>query len=163
MHSGSRTLILALGNILREDDGISAAILQHLETHLVGRDNVDLLDGGTPGLDCALLWDGYDQLIVIDAAELGLAPGEWRTFSPGDLDLDDVGLLSIGAVHAAGLKEALALGQALGNLPGLVTIFGIQPDVTGYGKTLSGSLIAAIPEVCQEVFAMLPPEILIEL
>ncbi len=159
MHSGPRTLILALGNILREDDGISAAILHNLETCLADRDNVDLLDGGTPGLDCALLWDGYDQLIVIDAAEMGLHPVSGARFT-GDLDLDDVGLLSIGAVHAAGFKEALALGQALGNLPGRVTIFGIQPDVTGYGRTLSGSLIAAIPEVCREVFAMLPPGII---
>jgi hydrogenase maturation protease len=159
MQSGPRTLILALGNIFREDDGISAAVLHHLETQIANRDDIDLLDGGTAGLDCALLWDGYDDLIVIDAAEMGLPPGAWRAFSAGDLDLDDVGLLSIGAVHAAGLKEALALGRALGNLPERVTIFGIQPDVTGYGNTLSASLIAAIPEVCQEVFAMLTPEI----
>jgi hypothetical protein len=55
------TLVLALGNPLRGDDGIGAAILEALARSESLPQDVTLLDGGVAGLETALLmrrrWD----------------------------------------------------------------------------------------------------------
>jgi len=155
MDGSRKTLILALGNPLREDDGVSAAVLEQLKEHVLPGSGVDLLDGGTAGLDCALLWQGYDNLILIDAADMGLPSGQWRSFTPEDMQLDDSGMRSIGAVHSAGLREALVLGRALGNLPDQVVIFGIQPETIEFGMGISSRMQEVLPHVREAVLQTL--------
>ncbi|MBN1265323.1 MAG: hydrogenase maturation protease [Anaerolineales bacterium] len=162
MRTSRKTLILALGNPLREDDGISTAVLSMLKERLPTAADVDLLDGGTAGLDCALLWEGYENLILIDAADMGLPPGQWRRFGLEDMQLDENSLRSIGAVHAAGLNEALVLGRALGNLPPRVIVFGIQPETIQYGMRISSRLLQALPELCEAVLHTLDLQLSID-
>jgi hydrogenase maturation protease len=153
------TLVLALGNPLRGDDGVGPAILDVLagSAHLPA--GVDLLDGGTCGLETALLLRDYRRAIIVDAAELGLAPGGWACLPGDDPRLASGDLHHVGTVHAAGLPEALALGDALGSLPAQVTIFGIQPLATDWAQGLSAAVEAAVPAVCQAIcdFILAPP------
>lgn len=144
------TLILALGNPLRGDDGVAAAVLQQLGALPLPPD-IALLDGGTPGLETVLLLEGYDRALIIDAAEMGLSPGEWRIVAldavqllPGDDALQ-------GTLHSAGVAEALTLGAALGILPPQIVIVGIQPQSLDWIDQLSPAVQAAIPAVCAAV------------
>jgi len=162
MGTSRKTLILAVGNPLREDDGISAVVLDELTLRIPPEAPVDLMDAGTAGLDCALFWDGYEKLILIDAADMGLEPGQWRRFALEEMNLDENGLRSIGAVHAAGLNEALVLGRALGNLPPEVIIFGIQPETIRFGMGISSSLMDSLPSLCEAVVQTLNLELSID-
>jgi hydrogenase maturation protease len=72
------TLVLALGNPLRGDDGVGAAVLNALPALPPG---VTGMDGGTPGLGLVLSLQGYDRAIILDAAEMGEMPGTWRRFT----------------------------------------------------------------------------------
>ena len=147
------TLVLALGNPLRGDDGVGAAVLDALPALPAG---VTGLDGGTPGLGLVLSLQGYDRTIIVDAAEMGEAPGTWRRFTPDCLRTRDSVLR--GTLHDAGLAEALVLGEALGVLPSEVLIFGVQPGEIGWAPGLTAAVAAAIPGLCEAIMGLLAIE-----
>jgi len=143
------TLVLSLGNPLRGDDGVGTAVLTLLSAYPIIPPEVVLQDGGTPGLETVLLLEGYEKVIIIDAADMGLEPGEWRRFSSAKLAAQEANLT--GTLHQAGLAEALELADALNMLPDEVIIFGIQPGVIGWEPGLSDGVETAVSEVCKAV------------
>lgn len=151
---GAATIVLALGNPLRGDDGVALAVLNCLQTkHLP--EGVTLLDGGTAGLETVLLMQGYPRAIIIDAADMALEPGAWRRFTLEGATLAANDLSARVTVHYAGLAEALALGDALGELPNEVIIFGIQPEAIGWEEGLSDAVQASVEDVCAAVLKAL--------
>jgi hydrogenase maturation protease len=145
------TLVLSLGNPLRGDDGIGTAVLTLLSAYPIIPPGVVLQDGGTPGLETVLLLEGYQKVIIIDAADMGLEPGEWRRFSSAKLAAQEANLT--GTLHQAGLAEALELAEALNILPNEVIIFGAQPGVIGWEPGLSAEVETAVMEVCKAILA----------
>ncbi len=112
----ANTLVLGLGNPLRGDDGVGPVVISTLLEEYSLPD-VKFVDGGTPGLETALIWRGYQRAIIVDAADMGLKPGQWRRFLSGEANLpfNHVGMQ--GSLHTVGLAEAIALAEALDMLP----------------------------------------------
>lgn len=149
-----RTLVLALGNPLRGDDGVGTAVVAQLERMAVPP-SVDILDGGTPGLETVLLIQGYERVIVIDAADMGLAPGAVTCFSPDEVRLGARDMYLRGTLHYAGLAEALALAEAMNMLPPEIVVFGVQPQGMDWEMALSAPVAQAVPQVCAAVLNLL--------
>lgn len=145
-----RTLILGLGNPLRGDDGAGPAVIEAL-TACALPPGVELLDGGAPGLETVLLWQGYGRVLVIDAAHMGLAPGAWRRFTSDEATMQ--GAAMNGTLHAAGLAEALALGEALEALPPQLAIYGIEPQAIDWRPGLSAVVATAVAAVSEAILA----------
>ena len=145
-----KVLILGLGNSLRGDDGAGPAVVAALSSMDLPP-HVELLDGGTPGLETVLLLEGYERVIIVDAADMGLEPGEWRRFTPDTAEIrSDENKLG-GTLHAAGLAEALGLAEVLDLLPKTLVIYGIQPKSLDWSQKLTEPLIAALPLLCAEI------------
>ncbi len=142
----AQTLILALGNPLRGDDGAGSAVIKALADSGAVPPGVRLQDGGTPGLDTALLLQGYRQAVIIDAADMGLEPGSWRWVAA-----EPANVAPGATLHTAGLAEALALGEALGILPSNLMVIGIQPQQADWTPGLSEPVRQAVPAVCRAV------------
>ena len=149
-----KTLVLALGNPLRGDDGAGRAILERLRGTAVSTPYITFLDGGTPGLEMALTLQGYDKVIVIDAANLGAEPGTWRRFCLSDVSLIQKANMN-GTLHDAGLAEALALAEALDILPPEIILYGIQPESVEWEIGLSEAVQEAFPAICEQIQAEL--------
>jgi hydrogenase maturation protease len=127
-------------------------VLARLATEGPPPADVDLIDGGTPGLETAMLLDGYRRAIIIDAAELGRRPGEWaRLELAGPGAVEGSTREEPTSIHHAGLAEALELGATLGILPESVTIYAIQPLECGWSTGLSQPVEAAVSEVSRAV------------
>lgn len=123
MHT--ETLVLALGNPLRADDGVGADVLDRLASAELPQPTT-LLDGGTAGLETAILLEGYQRVFIIDAADMQIEAGTWRRFQHTAVQPNAEALQS-GTLHYAGLHEALLLAEALAILPDDLIIYGIQP------------------------------------
>jgi hydrogenase maturation protease len=138
------TLILGLGNALRGDDGAGPAVIEWLSQQALPP-GVEAIDGGTAGLDIVSTLMGHERAIIVDAANIGRAPGEWMRFTPAVAQLkeNDTTL----SLHSAGLAEALALGAALNVLPPTIIIYGIQPQNLDWALQLSAEVQAAVPGV----------------
>lgn len=75
-----------------------------------------------PGSRLLTLLGQADAAIIIDAMRAGLPAGSVRRFSPDELSAES-GLMS---THGFGVADALALGRALGGLPGEIVVIGIE-------------------------------------
>jgi hydrogenase maturation protease len=149
-----KTLVLGLGNPLRGDDGVGSAVIEALRERGGYGGQVELIDGGTPGLEIVLMLQGRAHVVVVDAADLGLEPGAWRRFTPDEINLT-AGAAMEGTLHDAGLLEALALAEALGVLPSRLVIFGVQPGSVGWEQGLTPPIRRAVPALCEAVVAEL--------
>jgi hydrogenase maturation protease len=152
--SNGRTIVLALGNPLRGDDGVGAVVLQKLQQNTLPA-VVELVDGGTSGLEIILLLQGCHRAIIIDAAELRSKPGSWEQFTPEQVQLEARDMHLRGTMHYAGLAEALSLGAALDVLPHEIVILGIQPESLDWQPGLSPAVQSSVSQVTQAVMALL--------
>lgn len=135
-------LVIGLGNPLRGDDGAGVRVAQALAAQALPPD-VEVVDGGTQGLGIVSLLEGRRRVILVDAADVGQSPGQFVRFT-----LDEARLLGDDwhiSVHAAGLRDALLLAQALKVLPAQVIIFGVQPAHLEWDSDLSPQVEAALP------------------
>jgi hydrogenase maturation protease len=137
------TLVLGLGNSLRGDDGAGPAVAAALLL-LDLPPQVDVVDGGVAGLETVLLLQGYERVIIVDAADMGLEPGEWRRITPDTAEIKSIENRLRGTLHAAGLAEALVLAEALDVLPDTLIIYGIQPKKIDWSPALSNPLQKAL-------------------
>jgi len=145
-----KTLVMGIGNILRGDDGIGAAVIDALQGDALP-EHIDLLDAGTPGFELVLIMQDYDYVVVVDAADMGYEPGEWRMFTPDEVKLQAGDLYLRGTLHYAGLAEALNLGEALGTLTAKIDIIGVQPATIDWQQGLSDPVAMTIAPICQAV------------
>jgi len=77
-----------------------------------------------PGVGLLSLMEGAPEVILVDAIlDEGAGRGGTRVRWVGRDEL--AGLAASHSSHALGVAEALALGEALGQLPGLLSILGI--------------------------------------
>jgi hydrogenase maturation protease len=144
------TVIMGLGNPLRGDDGVGVRVAQVLAMKNLPS-GVEVVDGGTQGLGIVNLMEGYRRAIVVDAAEIGKAPGQFIRFT-----LDEArprGEDEHLSVHGAGLRDALLLAQALKTLPDKVIIFGVQPANLAWEDSLSPEVEAGLPALVKAVMA----------
>lgn len=106
---------------------------------------IEVMDGGTPGIGLLNLLEGRARVILVDAAEMGLAPGEIRRFTADQVTL--TGSAQRLSLHRSGVADALALARALNiELPKIV-FFGIQPASVEWRASLSPAVQAAVPRV----------------
>jgi hydrogenase maturation protease len=87
-------------------------------------ENVDLIDGGTMGLDLLPFIEGSDRLLIIDAVDFSDRPGTVGVIEGRDikafLDMKF-------SVHQIGLPDMLFAAAITGIIPPEICLVGIQP------------------------------------
>ena len=141
----NKTLVLGVGNPFRRDDGIGPAVISRLKSEWRLRESkVDLLDGGTDGLSLIDYIEGYEKVLVVDAVDMGMAPGEVRVFSPEEAKLTiKADTLS---THGFGLAEVIALMEKL-EMKTDMHIIGIQAKDVNFGEGMSPEVFSKIEEI----------------
>lgn len=147
---GSATLIIGLGNPLRGDDGVGVCVVQKLMAHPLPP-GVAVVDGGAQGLGLVNLMAGQQRVILVDAADVGRSPGQFVRFTLAEARL--LGPDQHLSVHAAGLRDALLLAEALEMLPSEVIIFGVQPRHLDWDEALSPEVEAILPNLIAAILA----------
>jgi hydrogenase maturation protease len=138
------TLIIGLGNPLLGDEGIGVRVVEELKG-LELPDGVAVVEGGTAGLGLIGLMEGYQRVIIVDAADMGYSSGHVVRFTPSEARFKTVEApLSL---HQVGLGEVLAVAEALEMAPPELIIIGIQPGRIEEGAELSPEVKEAIPQV----------------
>ncbi|WP_316206394.1 MULTISPECIES: HyaD/HybD family hydrogenase maturation endopeptidase [unclassified Bradyrhizobium] len=131
-----RILVLGIGNILWADEGFGVRVVEEFHRRYAVSDNVTILDGGTQGLYLVNYVEEADSLIVFDAIDYGLPPGELK------LVRDDEVPRFTGAkkmsLHQTGFQEVLSAADLLGHYPKRLALIGCQPlDLEDWGGPLT--------------------------
>lgn len=141
--SVTSALILGIGNVLMSDDGAGVHAARLLSAALAGRHDVEVLDGGTLSFTLAPLIEDTACLIVLDAMELGMAPGTVRTLVNEEVDAA-LGRPRL-SVHELGLRDVLQLARLAGRCPPRRALVGIQPAELSWGTAPTPAVSAALP------------------
>ncbi len=70
-----RILVLGIGNLLLGDEAVGVRIVEALEQRYRLPAHVEVLDGGTSGMELMEMMANRDHLIVADAVLTGATPG----------------------------------------------------------------------------------------
>jgi hydrogenase maturation protease len=142
------TLILGLGNTIMSDDGIGPKVIEKLRSEGGLPDDVDLVDGGTLGLDLLPFLEGVRKLIIVDAVEIG-KPAGTVVYLVGDEV--PVALETKLSPHQMGMKDLLAVARLMGQLPEEIILIGVQPLSLQMDTELTPCVAACLDELSDRV------------
>ena len=139
-----KVMVLGVGNILLKDEGVGPKTIDRLRAEYSFPENVELVDGGTAGLDLLPVVEVFDLIIIVDTVKAGAEPGAIFRFTPDDIEVKVPYKTSL---HQIGMVEVFAIAEALGKkMKGI--IIGIQPeDMSAWGLDLTPTIEAKIPEL----------------
>ncbi len=140
-----RKIVLGIGNTLNHDEGLGVHALQALEQRLGERaGEVELLDGGTLGLNLLMLVEDADYLLVLDAVNVGKAPGTVVELAKEQIPLFSGIMMS---EHQITFQQVLGLASIRGYLPERLHLVGAQPADMSIGVGLSPTIETVMPEI----------------
>lgn len=145
-------LILGIGNTLMNDDGFGIRVVERLQRDYTFPDEVEVLDGGTLGLDLLPRLEGIDKLLIVDAVEMHSEVGTVFRLEGEEVPRAFANKLS---VHQMGVQDLLAVAELQGYCPPGLVFWGVQPGSVEMQLTLSEPVARAIDEVVAGVIAEL--------
>lgn len=117
-------LVLGIGNLVMGDDAVGVLVAQQLQQRYRFADNVEIMDGGTLGLDLLPKLENISNLIMIDAVETGQKAGTCVRLCGQELP---IALQTKVSPHQMGLKDLLAVSELMGHSPKEMVLIGVQP------------------------------------
>ena len=143
--STPRVLVLGIGNILLSDEGVGVHVINRFQETLVIPDVVQVIDGGTMGLDLSPYFEGKTDVVVVDAiCADGEKPGTIRRFSGSEV------MTMLGeriSPHQIGLSDLLACTAVDTQLPENIVLLGIVPESLETSLDLSPAIQAKVDDL----------------
>jgi hydrogenase maturation protease len=147
-----RTVVLGIGNVLLSDEGVGVHAIKALAQRYEETKQVEIVDGGTAGMELLPLLEGAHHLIVVDAIRCGQPPASIVRLEGEQVPAYFKTKLS---PHQVGLSDVLAALAFKGTIPGQVVLIGVQPVKLSLGMDLSPEVNARLEEVVSMVRAEL--------
>ncbi len=147
-----KTLVLGLGNVLLSDEGVGVHVVRLLQERYRFPPDVEILDGGTLGLDLLPYVEETDRLLIVDAVQMDAPPG---TVARLEGDQIPAALNLKYSLHQMGLTDLLAAASLRGRYPPEVVLWGVQPASLEVGLDLSPTVAAQIEVLLANVLAEL--------
>ena len=148
----SDVTILGVGNVILRDEGFGVRVAEYLDAHYDFPDNVQVVDGGTLGIELTQFVTGTKKLLVIDSINSHAAPGTRFAFREDDVLAHFQDKIS---AHEIGIQDVLALLTVTGRKIPTVTVLGAQPYDLEAGVELSEEMKKLVPVVADEALAEL--------
>jgi hydrogenase maturation protease len=136
--------LIGLGNYLAGDDGVGVHVVEHVVANGLDR-GLTAVDLGANALNMvAYLGPETEAVLVVDAAYLGLEPGDYRVFTPDEVETQKE--LAGFSTHEGDPLKVLELAVSAGYIIPPFAVMGIQPEGVVHGSPLSERLRVRLPE-----------------
>jgi hydrogenase maturation protease len=135
------------------DDAVGPRVIEHVVATGLDR-GFAAVDLSTDALSLvAYLSDETEGMLVVDAARLGLLPGEFRIFTPDEAETQKE--LSGLTTHEGDVLRVLETARSAGFPVPPVAIMGIEPYAMESGMALSEILAERVPDYAAAAVAYL--------
>ena len=148
--NNKKVLILGLGNILLNDEGIGVRVVEEMEKTKLPS-NTDILDGGTGGFVLLSLFHEYQTIIIIDATLSDEEPGTIKVLEP-KFSSDFPKSLS---THELGMKDMIESAILLGKVPKLYLVAVTISPHQDMDMKVTPEIEKHIPKIINTVFDIL--------
>jgi hydrogenase maturation protease len=150
--AGDGGVVLGLGNYLLSDEGVGVHAVQSLKKRYDFRPSLQIIDGGTMGLDLLPIFQDRNRICIIDAVDFGKTPGHVEAVEGAGIAAVLNSKLS---VHHIGLSDLLFAAKLTRDTPGEFYLVGVQPLSLDTGITLSECVRSALDRVFSLVLSKL--------
>jgi len=147
-----QTLVLGVGNLLMSDEGVGVHVIQRLVNEYRLPEQVQVLDGGTLGMDLLYYLEGVENLLLIDAVEAHQESGTLIR-----LEDDQVpAFLSLKiSPHQLGVPDMLAAAKLKDVYPQRIVLWGVQPELLQIGLDLSPKVESLVDAIIEHILDQL--------
>ena len=139
--------ILGVGNVILKDEGFGVRVAEYLDHNYTFPDSVQIVDGGTLGIELTQYVTGTNKLLVIDSINGGAEPGTVFRFHNDAIMEHFQDKLS---AHEVGIQDVLALLTVTGHKIPDVIVIGAQPFDVEAGVGLSAGMQALLPQIVEQ-------------
>ena len=123
---------MGLGNILLSDEGAGVKAIEELRDRYDCSGAVEIIDGGTMGLELLPYFEERSHILIIDAVKTGRKPGTIVRIE------DPPAYFSTKtSPHQIGLADVMGIAVITDIMPQYITLFGIEPKQLSTGLDLS--------------------------
>ena len=134
-------LVLGVGNILLSDEGIGVHVVEALQARYRLPAGLEIIDGGTSGMDLLDSIANRDHLVIVDAVHTGAEPGTLVELTGEDVPAFFLSKIS---PHQLGLSDVLATAALTGETPRDITLIGVVPESMETGLEMSPRIQAML-------------------
>jgi len=143
-----KVLVLGVGNLLLRDEGVGIHAIRALLDDYFIPEGVEVIDGGTAGMELLSFLVGVHRVILLDAVKAGGLPGSL-------IRLEDEEIPTFfrrkWSPHQVGLADVLAVLKLTGERPCHITLWGIEPARMELGLELSESVFPQVSVLVERV------------
>ena len=137
-----RRIVIGVGNPSRGDDGAGLEVARRVRS----RGSYQVPGGSYELMD---VWEGADDVIVVDAARSGSEAGTVHRFDVSDQPLPG-GVLGT-STHSIGVADVIEMARSLGRLPERLVVYGIEAFDVSLGGQLTPGVREAVDRVVEEI------------
>lgn len=141
-------LVLGIGNLLLQDEGAGVRVIEELEKKYEMPVGVELLDGGTSGIELLHYIEEKNVLILVDVVRNGGSSGTTYRFEGEEVPALFQNKIS---PHQLGISDLLATARLIDKMPEKVVLFGIEPECIDTGLELTAEIASKIPEMVEQI------------
>jgi len=148
--AGESILVLGLGNLICQDDGLGVVAVMRLVQRYRPAPGVRVLDGGTLGLALLPTLESAEVAILVDAIRSDGPPGTLVRLEGEQVAQAAEHRLS---VHQVGVADLLGAARLQGSLPGRLLLLGLVPESMELGVERTPAVEARIEDLVGAVRA----------
>lgn len=141
---------MGLGNILLSDEGAGVKAIEELRDRYDCSDAVEIIDGGTMGLELLPYFEERSHILIIDAVKTGREPGTIVRIEDPPAYFS-----SKTSPHQIGLADVMGIAVITDIMPQYITLFGIEPKQLSTGLDLSTEVARNLSRLVDMVAAEL--------
>jgi hydrogenase maturation protease len=142
-------LVLGVGNLVLKDEGVGVHVVQRLQEMDDMPPNVDVVDGGTMGLDLLDDIEGRKKVVIVDTVRGGGSPGTLYRMTVDDIEDMPKSRVSL---HDIDMTDVFKLADLFKIEKPEIVIIGVEPkDMESASMELSPEIEAQIPKVIEMV------------
>jgi hydrogenase maturation protease len=131
------TVVLGVGNVLEEDDGIGIYACAYLNANYTFTPDIEIINGGVEGINLLNLFMENDRIVILDTINLDDEAGS--IYNIPSYELSGYGLNSGGA-HEVGVMQCLDMIELMGHALPESNVIGIIPKSITFHMGLSDTL-----------------------
>jgi len=141
IHNQPTITVIGLGNILMRDEGIGVHTINRFRERYQVPDFVEIVDGGTCGLDLMPVIEGREKVLIVDAVNFEREPGYIDELVNEQIPAR---FSTKASLHHLGLMDVLSIVRLADAMPREICIIGIQPKTLELGLDMT-------QEMCDKV------------
>ena len=134
--------VLGIGNTILSDEGFGVRVVEYLQANYNFSENVNLIDGGTLGVELQHFIIGTKKLLIIDSIDGGAAAGTIFHLRDGDILKHFTQKIS---AHEIGIQDILTMLEITGKKIPCVELLGAQPYSLDAGINLTPPMQKLLP------------------